>query len=75
LRYYGCTPWPSIVKLEIAEFWQKPWETFPFTVPLEEGDRMSQRTLDDLKTMIWRTMPPGTKFPYDPLDPTGEKEA
>lgn len=63
------------MKLEIAEFWQKPWEAFPFTVSLEDGDRMSQRTLDDLKAMIWRTMPRETKFPYDPADPTGSKTA
>jgi len=74
LRHFGCTPWPTIVKLEIAEFWQKPWESHPFTVPLEDGERMSQRTLDDLKAMIGRTAPPDTKFPYDPADPTGSKK-
>jgi hypothetical protein len=50
-----------------------PWERWPFTVPLEADDKMHMATMDYLRELIAGTAPDGTKFPYDPGNPTGLK--
>lgn len=71
LRYYGCRPLEGKGPLNVAEFWQMPWQGWPFIVNLEEGDKMHRAELDRLQILIVGSAPKGTKFPYDPSCPTG----
>ena len=50
-----------------------PWQGWPFIVNLEDGDRMHMAELDRLRLLIVGSAPKGTKFPYNPLNPTGLK--
>lgn len=71
LRYYGCNQLEGRGSLNTAELWQMPWQRWPFTVALEEDDKMHLSTWDHLLMLIVETAPEGTKFPYDPAAPTG----
>lgn len=71
LRYYGCNPLDGKGPLNTAELWQMPWQRWPFTVPLEAGDKMHMATMDRLRMIIVESAPRGTTFPYDPSAPTG----
>lgn len=73
LRFYGCNPVEGKGRLNTAELWQKPWERWPFTVPVDADGKMLISDMDRLKAMIASSAPKGTKFPYNPLAPTGIK--
>jgi len=66
LRFYGCRPLAGKGALNTAEFWQTPWHTYPFTVPVEDDGRMLDDDLRELVLRITASAPPDTTFPYDP---------
>ncbi len=63
LRHYGCKPLEGKGKLNTAEWWQMPWQAYPFTVPIEEDGRLLQSDLDRLVMMILASAPEGSEFP------------
>lgn len=65
LRFYGCKPLVGQGPLNTAEFWQMPWQSYPFNVPVEEDGRMLQVDLQELVLRIIGSAPPDTTFPYD----------
>lgn len=65
LRFYGCRPLEGKGKLNTAEWWRMPWQSYPFTVPCEADGRMPQSDLDTLIITIVSSAPEGTEFPYD----------
>ena len=73
LRHYGCRPLEGKGPLNTAELWQMPWQGWPFTVNLEDGGRMHMAEQDRLRMLILDSAPNGTKFPYNPSNPTGLK--
>lgn len=66
LRFYGCKPLEGQVALNTAEFWRTPWQSYPFTVPVEDDGRMLEADLMELVLTITAGAPPGTTFPYEP---------
>lgn len=64
LRFYGCKPLQGLGRLNTAEWWRMPWQSYPFTVPVEDDGRMLQSDLDGLVILIATTAPDGTTFPY-----------
>jgi hypothetical protein len=73
LRFYGCKPLEGKGRLNTAELWQMPWQGWPFTVNVEDADRMHMAEMDRLRMLIVNSCPSGTKFPYNPSNPTGLK--
>lgn len=71
LRYYGCNPLQGKGELNTAELWQMAWQRWPFTVPVDAEGKMPMSDMDRLRMIILDSAPKGTKFPYDPLAPTG----
>jgi hypothetical protein len=65
LRHYGCFPLEGQGNLNTAEWWRMPWQTYPFTVPVESDGRIVQTDLDRLVLMIVAAAPDGTEFPLD----------
>lgn len=65
LRFYGCKPAPASVQLTTpVEWWQMPWETVAFMVPLDGEGRMWPKDLQNRVSLIVASAPKGTKFPY-----------
>ena len=62
LRSYGCTPLDGKGELNTAEFWCMPWQSYPFTVPVEDG-YISQIDLDYLVALMGASAPDGWEFP------------
>lgn len=65
LRFYGCKPLEGKSNLNTAEWWRMPWQSYPFTVPIEADGRLCQSDLDALIILIVTSAPEGTDFPYD----------
>ena len=63
LRYYGCKPLEGKGKLNTAEWWRMPWQSYPFTVPCEADGRMPQSDLDVLLIAIAECLPEGWEPP------------
>jgi hypothetical protein len=42
LRHYGCKPLEGKGRLNTAEWWQTPWGSAPFTVPIESDGRCDE---------------------------------
>jgi len=65
LRFYGCRPLAGQGPLNTAEFWRMPWQSYPFTVPVEADGRMLDADLHERVLMITSCAPPDVTFPYD----------
>jgi hypothetical protein len=65
LRYYGCRPLEGKGKLNTAEWWRMPWQSYPFTVPVEADGKMRMADMDALRLLIVSSAPEGTTFPYE----------
>jgi hypothetical protein len=77
LKAFGCKPLEGKGGLNTAEWWQLPWDSYPFTVPIEadtvpieadtvpiEADgRCAKRALNLLLQSIISQAPPGFEFP------------
>jgi len=65
LRFYGCRPVRGLMKLATnAEWWQMPWESVPFMVPVDSGGRLWPQDLQNRISLITNSAPKGTKFPW-----------
>lgn len=61
LKSYGCKPLVGSGSLNTAEFWQMPWQSYPFTVPNEDG-WVTQMDMDYLVRLIAESAPEGWEF-------------
>lgn len=62
LRSYGCEPLEGKGRLNTAEYWRMPFQSYPFTVP-NEGGYVTQADLDYLINLIATSAPPDWEFP------------
>ena len=63
LRRYGCEPLDGLTHLNTAEWWKWPWDSTPFSVPVDPDGYADYWAFERILSDMARLAPPGWEFP------------